>query len=893
MRSWEVVQGDSREVLAALPDNSVDAVVTDPPYELTTGSGKGGFMGKEWDATGIAHDPTFWREVLRVLKPGGHLFAFGGTRTYHRLAVAIEDAGFDLRDCIAFWQYLCLSEDTEILTDRGWVQYDKIVVGDLALCYDAASDTLSWGPIEALHVFPDHNTVAFRIHGAGTDQVVTGDHRCPHERGGTIEFSTARDLASQREARVPILESVQAVFDALRLPNEGTGREIENMLSCVQRQGDLRAKEGSSLPSIEQRKGTKNKESSVGMCFLRDFLPSLSRVSEQGEGKSVFCKMQGGMAQPDDGCRTGREDEASAPQGFHAGGHSEKGAEDEGVEQSCVEGWSNDLQEKGELSGHKVRSLSRGVSSDGEERRVCDGASVDRSEGDRQVLTAKRVRSSYGSQPAEQHDREFGSLSHERRTQTVRASRYTSTDLVRVDPVWYAGTVWCVTVPTGAFVARRKGKAFLTGNSGFPKSLNVSIAIDKAAGVMGHRGVKMSMAGNRTVGGEDVPHAHAVPDHAPITPEAQRARGLGTALKPSQEPIVVARKPLEGTVAANVLKWGTGALNIDGCRVKMSAEDQETIRNMGGFGKEGWKNTTSPAFNTNNPKNPMIRTQAEPHTLGRWPPNTVFQHTLFCRKTGTRTVKATSGIRPDDIGKDYGMHKSRSMAGAKRLIITVAHASPDGTETVEAWECMEGCPVAELDRQSGESKGGSTRIGGKPRTATAHLGQVSGQSRADSVVNYGDAGGASRMFPCFDWQAEQEEDPLPPFAFHYFPKPPASEREAGCEGLPSRQMDESREEDAPGANNPRNRGGRERKNHHPTVKSIALMRWLTRLGCPAGGLVLDPFLGSGTTGCAAMMEGFDFIGIEREAEYAAIAEARIRHWQAVAEREDTKTRETP
>lgn len=89
--------GDCREVMRSLPDASVDAVVTDPPYELA-------FMGKGWDSTGIAYDPTVWGEALRVLKPGGHLLAFGGTRTWHRLAVSIEDAGFEIRDSIA-WIY--------------------------------------------------------------------------------------------------------------------------------------------------------------------------------------------------------------------------------------------------------------------------------------------------------------------------------------------------------------------------------------------------------------------------------------------------------------------------------------------------------------------------------------------------------------------------------------------------------------------------------------------------------------------------------------------------------------------------------------------------------------------------------------------------------------------
>jgi site-specific DNA-methyltransferase (adenine-specific) len=92
-----LLHGDCRERLKELADNSIDSIVTDPPYEL-------GFMGKSWDSTGVAYDVTVWQECLRVLKPGGHLLAFGGSRTYHRLAVAIEDAGFQIRDQI-MWVY--------------------------------------------------------------------------------------------------------------------------------------------------------------------------------------------------------------------------------------------------------------------------------------------------------------------------------------------------------------------------------------------------------------------------------------------------------------------------------------------------------------------------------------------------------------------------------------------------------------------------------------------------------------------------------------------------------------------------------------------------------------------------------------------------------------------
>ncbi len=91
MKRWDVVHGDCLEVMRGMAASSVDAVVTDPPYELA-------FMGKSWDASGIAFNVEVWREALRVLKPGGHLLAFGGTRTSHRMVCAIEDAGFEIRD---------------------------------------------------------------------------------------------------------------------------------------------------------------------------------------------------------------------------------------------------------------------------------------------------------------------------------------------------------------------------------------------------------------------------------------------------------------------------------------------------------------------------------------------------------------------------------------------------------------------------------------------------------------------------------------------------------------------------------------------------------------------------------------------------------------------------
>ena len=191
---------------------------------------------------------------------------------------------------------------------------------------------------------------------------------------------------------------------------------------------------------------------------------------------------------------------------------------------------------------------------------------------------------------------------------------------------------------------------------------------------------------------------------APATDAAKQWEGWGTALKPALEPITVARKPLVGTVAENVLQYGTGAINVDGGRV------------------EG----------------------------GRWPAN--FIH--------------------------------------------------DGSE--EATDLLK-----------------------------------------DSA------------------------------RFFYCAKASKADRDAGLDGSHSKQMDESRKQGNPGGDNPRNRGVQERTNFHPTVKPTDLMRYLCRLVTPPNGIVLDPFNGSGSTGCAAVLEGFQYIGIEREAEYIAISEKRI------------------
>ncbi len=473
---YELHLGRSEEILRTLPDNSVDSVVTDPPYHLTSivkrFGGKNaapaqfgtdgafarasrGFMGKEWDGGDIAFRPEFWAEVWRVLKPGGHLLAFSGSRTYHRMAVGIEDAGFEIRDQI-MWLY-----------GSG---------------------------------FPKSHDVS-----KGIDK-----------RGGVQVGWFGPWLRQWREENGIKQSQVAALF-----PSKTGGKT-----GCV-----ANFELGLNMPTPEQ------------FNLIRDTF------------------------------------------------------------------------------GLPFESLA---------------------EAEREVIG--------------QHETDMGGMGGER-----------------------------------------------LGQSG----------------------------GDIT---------------APATEAAKQWQGWGTALKPAHEPICVARKPLAGTVAENVLQHGTGALNIDGCRVG--------------------------------------------RTDGRWPANV--------------------------------MH--------------------DGSD-----EVLAGFPT--------------TASGAMKRQVEAYDGESNTdflRGRSGPSNQHGDSGSAARFFYCAKASKKDRDEGLDGF-----------EATTGGDGP------------TVAADNAYQRGKTERRNTHPTVKPTDLMRYLCRLVTPPDGTVLDPFMGSGSTGKAAVLEGFKFIGIDMTPEYLDIARARI---QAAADK---------
>jgi DNA methylase len=286
--------------------------------------------------------------------------------------------------------------------------------------------------------------------------------------------------------------------------------------------------------------------------------------------------------------------------------------------------------------------------------------------------------------------------------------------------------------------------------------------------------------------------------------------GRGTGLKPAAEHWILARKPLaEPSVAANLLAHNVGALHIDACRIPSGAD--HALKCLSVVGLDSRRHAS--VYNGHQ----APRTNAH-RELGRWPANLVLTHAEGCRPAGTRWVTSGTAVRHRGVagGQVYSRGRWAHLPGTADM----GYAGADGLELVQAWACVEGCPVAELDRQSGDSV---SRQGGA--RAGAH---GEGWRMTASGAEHTDAGGASRFF--------------------FVAKASSADRSAGLAG---------------------------ERNRHPTVKSVELMRWLLRLVTPPGGLVLDCFAGSGSTLVAAKLEGLRSIGIERDPEAVDVCVRRL------------------
>jgi len=755
--TFVVLNANCLDVLKTMEDNSIDSICTDPPYGLN-------FMNKGWDK--VLPDPAIWKECFRVLKPGGHMVAFGAPKLYHRLACSIEDQGFEIRDSL-MWIFRCLSDDTEILTRKGWISYKNLrcnLVQQEIMIYDINTGEMKWETPERWNEYANKDT-AYSIKSNSTDQIVTRNHRCLVERNGKLVFVEAETLKQQEN--IPVLENMSTLRHPISNYNEGTGCKKKVLHKKMLGNAHFNGSFGQGSTRTAFRNERNSMRGMFKSCMEAQVSPKKDKSS------NLFKQMQRKIKVSKFGLKQVRQDRNEISRYRF-----------KRRKKPIMEGRSYlpEKERKVRKSINQVCQMSTRVSGYVKERRLCYGTQVVSSNTNEKTFTKNRMCSSHKSRCHRQSNRKFNVVFNKFRPQEVRTWSKYNTSLATVTPIFYSGTVFCPTVSTGAFIARRKHKMFITGNSGFPKSLDVSKAIDAAAGaereVVGPppytRGAPtQSYNGQRKVSWDCQPG----PITASATPDAKQWEGWGTALKPAYEPIILARKPLEGTVASNVLKYGTGGLNIDGCRI-------ETTENLNGGA--------------------YAKTQSERHD-------------------GDESWR----MKPGQAG-DFVQPAGRFPAN---LILDEESGKL-------------------LDEQSGILKTGAA----KPFVGEVKESASIGKKRSMLKGHSSNEGGASRFFYCA--------------------KASKKEREAGLGAMPSKKVSDGRTKTN---NSPRLRDATERKNTHPTVKPISLMQWLVRLITPPGGIVLDPFTGSGSTGCAAMKEGFDFIGCDLSAEYVEIANKRIEH----------------
>jgi len=860
-----IVHGDCVEVMAGMEPDSIDAIVTDPPYGLE-------FMGKEWDRldgagfhapkdegrtftndSGHMYDnlkalPRFghaahmqqWHqrwatEALRVAKPGAYLLAFGGTRTVHRLTVALEDAGWIIRDMLV-WAYACLSDDTEVLTSDGWVRYNSASEGQLAAAFDPTTGAIRWEPIEHVH----------RYHHEGDmvevgPSLVTLNHRVVLDAADRVPLPGDADLRGLW-GRVPDMGQVPGDTSEVVLDRVPVGSAVAGANGETQADG---RPQGPAHPLRGLRDGSLEAGRMAAIGRRADMLPVVQRQAAGGGAG---------------GGSTSRVD-PGAPRGW-------PGAHDR-PEQSRLEGRRHRVQEAWELLGRPVRALAGVGASDGTRGWLRDGAPAGDGIGLRLPDDAHRGRESREPRPVRQSTGQPDHVARQPDAQALRVGEVpagdSEPDTVRTVP--YVGTVWCITVPSGAFVARRNGVVFVTGNSGFPKSKS--------------------------------------------------------SLKPAHEPIVLARKP--GPLQP---------LRIDECRIPVSDDDR---LNDAVYVRSGKNNSAVYGADSREAGRWLMATVGgrwpsnlvltDPVFDGGW--DGVVGGGNAGGGYGVRGGGGDGAWNPTDRDKSPGQTirgggeaVGYGDTGTYSRFFLVPKASrrdrePDVPGALETTHCT--CETVKLGawENEGLSQPDQTASTSQPRAISG----ATSRDGFDSLMSSNGSGTSDPSHPdsmsttstatnkTTGSRTSRPSIPSPTNGStlarsssmasggNSAPSVASSDRLTSNGGTSQPKAGPSTDDAAPAISGASSSpsvcascglpplrdqeggdaGRRGRVNVHPTqaVKPTALMRHLIRLVTPQDGTILDPFLGSGTTAKAATLEGIKWVGIEREAEYIAIAEQRL------------------
>jgi DNA modification methylase len=493
-----------------------------------------------------------------------------------------------------------------------------------------------------------------------------------------------------------------------------------------------------------------------------------------------------------------------------------------------------------------------------------------------------------------------------------------------------------------------------TYGSGFPKSLDVSKAIDKAAGAerevvgINEDYLRRKPNGMKTAGATAYGYSQSQQETdaritAPATELARKYAGWGTALKPAWEPIVMARKPIVGTVAQNFERYGVGGLNIDGCRVEHTTVDGGSLATNPHLRSHINGGNGGHIISTETDRRVVV-----PHTQGRFPANLIHDGSdevlaAFPQAPGQQANASTTApsektdriygqmkregdfaekrndsgsaarffkqCEMDDIWRDLNLPQENAStadqtsfqqrtAAVSALVLAVNSVLPEGSRCLNLYlEPSTNATAIEL-KKIAES------VTQAIRTIDARFWRELKPARLSLSLGHADVVVARELTGIMKittsrWKLNGSVESVtfnitrpnsehgakgyesqPANRFIYAAKANKKDREEGCDELDAiHRVNGNKWTDqdyrvSSGERPPSAESG-PRRNTHPTVKPTDLMRYLCRLVTPPNGLVLDPFMGSGSTGKAALLEGFRFVGIEREAEYINIARARL------------------
>lgn len=792
---YRLIQGDCRVVLPSLEANSIDCAVTDPPYGI-------GFMGKDWD---LALPPKeAFAEMFRVLKPGALAFVMSSPRqdVLWRMLKMLEDCGFQLRQSFVSWIYKCVSEDTDVLTLEGWKGIDELDQKDIVCTFNKEQEQLEYQPLKNIFRY-NYDGKLVNIQNRDTDQLLTPNHRVLHKDrkhsgnrrwNGKWEFTEVQKLISHCGVNLPLAYPYKDYELSI-------GEDFAELLGWVLGEG-WEQKESDAVNISQSEKNLAN------VIRIRRLLERLGfKYSEYSREREY-------------------NGEPYIEYQFHI--HAKYGKK--------IRKWIPNGEPTLKLLhlpyNERQALFEALIRGEGSGELGSNLAFYQKSPKFREWFQLLCLHQGYQTS-TNSDEKQYVGVSPRHTTQLQHRHFNPEHKECRVREIDYNGSVWCVETDNDTFVARRNHKIFITGNSGFPKAYDVSLGIDtkfiREEFLREHgrkptrEELKKLLKEKRKVVGkrwetnrrpsiqDTGKYGKYNPDDGlliePSSDLAKKWQGWKSfaGLKPALECVLMVNKPLsEKTIVDNVLKHGTGAMNVDACRIPFQSKDDfQTTRNKTHKDYEKWISRES----------------------------IVGQH----HKYGDYSKTVKKGIPIE--GNPLGRFPANLLVSDKALDL-VSQAKNN------------------VGHYSYKFKKAPYDGGWKSLEDKGYL---------------KDVGGPSRYFDLDAWAGHH--------GFLDVPKASKSEREEGLEGLKHGQKYADfglkvRMENGRATNKRTNLQASRTRNVHPTVKPVKLGCYLIQLGCPPQGVVLDPFVGTGTFMKSAIKTGRSCIAVEVKPEYCMIAKER-------------------